>query len=348
MQGGGQSGVAVGEAGPGEHAREDAGAGQRLVGEAAQHHLQRQRRDRDDRRPAQLPGQLPGELGVGHRGRPDQVDRPHQVVAVQHEPRGVQPVRHGDPWQPLPAAAEPPGDAQPEGQQLRLEQPAVAVQRQPDAQPHDAYARVLGRPGRGLPDPADVGQEALARRGVLLDRPVAGVAVPADRRGVQQCPRPVGFGQAGDGDRQRGGGVDPAGPDQLPVPVVPPLVAHARAGQVDDRVRLRHHRRVELRGGRVPLPLVGGARRPADQPGDLVAFRREPVDQPGAEEAGRAGHEDPHAPIFGYGRRIGCAVAGAHRTGATPPTGRPAASRRISSRRYACSSASRSRAPGCR
>ena len=72
------------------------------------------------------------------------------------------------------------------------------------------------------------------------------------------------------------------------------------------------------RGGRPP-DLVGAGRRPPDQPDDLVAVAAEQVAQPAAEEAGRAGHQDPHAPIFADIRAGGC---GTGVPWALPPGGR--------------------------
>jgi hypothetical protein len=236
-----------------------------------------------------------GERGVGHRFGAGDVDRAGDVGVVEEVRDGGEPVRERDPRHVLAAAAHPPAREELELVVERLEQPAVLGEREAGTRVDHAAAGVLGRTGRGFPKAAEVGQEAVAGRRLLVDRGVAGVAVEVDAGGADER---AGFFGGGNGPGECGGRVDAALDEQPLVCGGPPMRADVGAGEIDHRVDVVHDGAVDDPGGRVPAALAGVGRLPADQLDGLVAGVAEVRDEPGAEEAGGAGEQNLHAVIM--------------------------------------------------
>ena len=125
---------------------------------------------------------------------------------------------------------------------------------------------------------------------------VAGVAVEADRGGVQQHRRPLPGGQCGDRRGERGRWADPA-VDAAPActrrsSACPRRPAPARLTTASAPASTAGSSSPVLGP---PLALAGSAGRAPDQPDDLVPVGGQLPPQVRPEEAGRARHHDPHA-----------------------------------------------------
>jgi hypothetical protein len=160
----------------------------------------------------------------------------------------------------------------------------VAVEHHAGAHAHDTHGRALGFP---LPGLADVGEDVVTRRCVLVDRVGAVPVVPDGRRRHQRvrarlrrldaCDQVAGADLARVLDAAQAFGV--------------PALGDVLAGEVDDGVTA-----VECLGRRRTLHRV-----PADvataaaEHGDLVAASAELLDQERADAAGASGDGDPHS-----------------------------------------------------
>ena len=91
-----------------------------------------------------------------------------------------------DPAGVLPPAAEPAAEAELEDRQLQAQGAALAGEHDPGAQWQTRMPAATAAARRGLPVADDVGQEAVAARAVLVEGPVAGVAVEADGAAREQ------------------------------------------------------------------------------------------------------------------------------------------------------------------
>src|ERR1700740_2695541 len=102
----------------------------------------------------------------------------------------------------------------------------------------------------------------------LVDRLVAGIAVPADGRACDEHRRRLGHGEHRAYDRA--GSVDLAGTQFLLASRGPAAAGYRRAGEVHDGVDAvkRALAQASVGGARVPPQLLLAGRAPADPPGD--------------------------------------------------------------------------------
>ena len=113
------------------------------------------------------------ELGVAHRLGRDRVHRSGVALVAQRRADQRHDVVHVDPGHPLAAVAEPPAQAEAEGPRHQRQRAALARQHDADPQHHAADSVARGRQRLGLPGAADLGEESLARRRVLVEELVS-------------------------------------------------------------------------------------------------------------------------------------------------------------------------------
>ena len=151
--------------------------------------------------------------------------------------------------------------------------------------------------GRGFPGPADLAQEILSRRGVLVEHLVAAAAVVADGRRADQ--HADALGQRGEGTHQQARRRPTRLLHAVAVRAGPAATRHAHAGQVDDGIEPPERGEVALvdvAAGGVPADLAArdGRRGGTHEAHDLVAARLERATERGPEESRRSGHADAH------------------------------------------------------
>ena len=168
---------------------------------------------------------------------------------------------------PLPRRAPSPNE---NSGLRRFSTPPDGRQHQSGASQYDAGTRLLGECRRSLPVLAQPGEEAIAGRGGLVDDAVAGVAVVADRTGVDED-RHLGVG---DGPGQHLGGADAAVAQALLERARPPLGAHVDAAQVHHGVDAAQRAGIALARVRVPEHVIGVCRWPPHQPQHPVVGAR--------------------------------------------------------------------------
>ena len=195
----------------------------------------------------------------------------------------------------LPAAGYRPAHAEPERHEHRLQRAAVAVEHDPGTNGDDAQADPLRRAGLGLPDDAQLRQEARARRAVLVDHLVLVGAVVVDPgRGHERARARLGRAQPGD---QVARPLLAAGAEAA-LGVVAPALVDRLAGEMQDGVAARQRRCRRAARLRVPGVRLDAAERRlrplrvAREHGHLVAAGLQLRDHPGADQP--RGSRDRH------------------------------------------------------
>ena len=140
-----------------------------LAGELAEHGLQRERGRRQDRRPAEDLAHDVGDLGVRHRVRAGEVDRAREVGLLEQEPQGAHLVAQRDQRPVLAARAELAADAELEQREHAGPGPARFATTSPVRGCTTRMPALAAGAGGGLPGPHDVGEEAAAGGGGLVD-----------------------------------------------------------------------------------------------------------------------------------------------------------------------------------
>ena len=162
---------------PGQHPVAD----QQQLRHLAEQQLERRLGHRQHRGSAERRAQRPREFGIGDRVRRARVVRATGLRVLQQPLSDRRDVLAVDPREIVAPVAEAAARPHPEGRQHLRERAAVTVEHDADAHHADAHAQRARLPGFALPGRAQVVGEARCRRRVLVDRPVALLAVVADR-----------------------------------------------------------------------------------------------------------------------------------------------------------------------
>ncbi len=130
-----------------------------------------------------------GELAVPHRRRRRRIHRARVRIVPDRRDDEADHVIAMDPAHPLLAVPESSAEAGTEGNQHLRQRAATGTEHDTEPERRDADVEIACTERLRLPAPADLGEEVVARRGILVQDLVAVRSVEADRGSIHEDPR---------------------------------------------------------------------------------------------------------------------------------------------------------------